>query len=103
MLERAVGTVVVFLAALSLHQVHAQPSAATARESQPGLLDPANLAKPRPKPGFDVTGMWKIDPARSEGGFGDRPQNPTPATQKTLDEAKAQEQRFEAPTTYAGA
>lgn len=33
----------------------------------PGALDPANLAKPRPKPPFDMTGTWFID---LSGGFG---------------------------------
>ena len=28
---------------------------------QPGALDPANLAKPRPKPPFDLTGTWFVD------------------------------------------
>lgn len=32
----------------------------------PGALDPANLAKPRPKPPFDMTGTWFID---LSGGF----------------------------------
>jgi hypothetical protein len=27
----------------------------------PGALDPANLAKPRPKPPFDMTGTWFVD------------------------------------------
>jgi len=31
-----------------------------------GALDPANLAKPRPKPPFDMTGTWFID---LSGGF----------------------------------
>ena len=28
---------------------------------QAGALDPANLAKPRPKPPFDMTGTWFVD------------------------------------------
>jgi hypothetical protein len=28
---------------------------------QPGALDPANLAKPRPKPPFEMTGTWFVD------------------------------------------
>jgi hypothetical protein len=28
---------------------------------KPGALDPANLAKPRPKPPFDMTGTWFVD------------------------------------------
>jgi hypothetical protein len=30
-------------------------------QSQPGALAPANLAKPRPKPPFDLTGTWLHD------------------------------------------
>ena len=56
---------------------------------KPAMLDPDKLAKPRPKAPFDVTGVWQLDNARSENGFRDRPSNqPTPATQKMLDEAK---------------
>jgi len=39
---------------------------------QPGALSKANLAKPRPKPPFDLTGNWMYSPAmnRDNGVFG---------------------------------
>ena len=90
-------TAVLALACFSQAQAQAPaaarplPPVPTARApgDKPAMLDPDNLAKPRPKAPFDVTGVWQLDNARSENGFRDKPSNaPTPATQKMLDEAK---------------
>ena len=54
-----------------------------------GALAPANLAKPRPKPGFDLTGTWLH--GGSEGGFRFAPPpgfKLTPQAQVIYDEAK---------------
>jgi hypothetical protein len=45
--------------------VHAQQTQANAQPTQLGALAPANIAKPRPKPPFDLTGTW-----RHSGGQG---------------------------------
>src|ERR1700756_1726220 len=45
--------------------VHAQQTQANAPPTQLGALAPANIAKPRPKPPFDLTGTW-----RHSGGQG---------------------------------
>jgi hypothetical protein len=41
--------------------LHAQSASAPAAPAQLGALAPANLAKPRPKPPFDLTGTWLHD------------------------------------------
>jgi hypothetical protein len=46
-------------ASVSDAQTTSQP--ATAPPTQPSALAPANLAKPRPKPPFDLTGTWQHD------------------------------------------
>src|SRR5262245_26079434 len=42
-------------------QAQAQPRPVPAPPAQLGALAPANLAKPRPKAPFDLTGTWQHD------------------------------------------
>jgi hypothetical protein len=59
---------------------------------QPGALSKANLAKPRPKPPFDLTGNWMYSPAmnRNNGVFGYLPlPKLKAAAQRSYDEAQA--------------
>ena len=59
---------------------------------QPGALSKANLAKPRPKPPFDLTGNWMYSPPmnRDNGVFAYLPlPKLKPAAQATYDEAQA--------------
>ena len=56
-----------------------------------GALAPANLAKPRPQPPFDLTGTWFIDQRNSENTWRFNPTGPfklTPAAQMQYDAAK---------------
>jgi len=66
--------------------------AAAAPESPPlGALAPANLAKPRPKPAFDLTGTWFVDQRNSEYTWRFNPTGPfklTPAALVHYDAAK---------------
>ena len=45
------------------------PPAPAAPEPQLGALAPANINKPRPKPGFDITGTWQHDGRSSTWKF----------------------------------
>jgi hypothetical protein len=52
----------------------------------PNVLDPANLAKPRPKPPFDLTGTWRMVRDPKTGGFEFMPMPKlTPAAQAVWD------------------
>jgi hypothetical protein len=56
-----------------------------------GALAKANLAKPRPKPPFDLTGTWFIDQRNSQNTWRFNPTGPfklTPAAQVHYDAAK---------------
>src|SRR6476620_10934094 len=56
-----------------------------------GALAPANLAKSRPQPPFDLTGTWFIDQRNSENTWRYNPTGPfklTPAAQIHYDAAK---------------
>ena len=70
----------------------ATPAADTAVEEgkQLSALAPANLAKPRPKPPFEVTGNWFIDVSQNPDAWRFGPPYPTlsPAAQKHWDAAK---------------
>lgn len=85
---RTLAPVLLMLAAPLLHaQQASSPESANAPPPRPGLtqeridelshkhdgyygaLAPQNLAKPRPKPPFDVTGTWFIDLRRSFNDF----------------------------------
>jgi len=98
-LSSRIGAWVVLLAGVSLSAAAlAQNSgqggpgqaAPAAAEAPPPLsaLAPANLAKPRPKPPFNLTGTWFVDLAH--GGFQFGPPYPRfkPAAQASFDEAR---------------
>ena len=55
-----------------------------------GALAPANLAKPRPKPPFDITGTWFVDLSTGPSSFMFGPPYPKfkPAAQASVDAAK---------------
>ncbi len=58
----------------------------------PGALSKANLAKPRPKPPFDLTGNWMYSPGmnRDNGVFGYLPlPKLKPAAQASYDASQA--------------
>ncbi len=55
------GTVAVLLSATSSASAQAQRQTAPAPPAQLSALAPANLAKPRPKAPFDLTGTWQHD------------------------------------------
>jgi hypothetical protein len=58
------------LGAAALAHAQAQPArASTPPPVQLGALAPANLAKPRPKPPFDLTGTWQHDGRSSTWRF----------------------------------
>jgi len=63
--EVMVRTIVRRVAAVALSSLLAASSSAVAQQpavqAPLGALAPANLAKPRPKPPFDLTGTWFID------------------------------------------
>src|SRR5579862_8253200 len=50
----------IWMASVSAGSVMAQaaPPVATPPPAQLGALAPSNIAKPRPKPAFDITGTW---------------------------------------------
>src|SRR5690349_13715416 len=54
----------------------AAPAAATEPPPPLGALAPANLAKPRPQPPFDLTGTWFIDQRNSENTWRFNPTGP---------------------------
>jgi hypothetical protein len=60
-----------------------------AHEGYPGALSPENLAKPRPKPPFDITGTWFVDLRRAFADFRFGPPYPEfyEAGQKAMKEA----------------
>jgi len=67
------------------------PAAAQAPPVQLNPLAPASLARPRPKPPFDLTGTWFIDMANSENSwrFGPPPvEVMTPETRKHFEAAQ---------------
>jgi hypothetical protein len=66
------------------------PAAAPAEPAQLGALAPANIAKPRPKPAFDITGTWLHAFARDNPFTFTPPPDVklTPAAQTQLDAAK---------------
>jgi hypothetical protein len=70
----------------------AAPAADTTVEEgrQLSALAPANIAKPRPKPPFEVTGNWFIDVSQNPEAWRFGPPYPklTPAAQKHWDAAK---------------
>jgi len=71
LLLTAVGTTAPRARAQS-RQAFSIPSEDPIPGQQPGALSKANLAKPRPKPPFDLTGNWMYSPAmnRDNGVFG---------------------------------
>ena len=69
----------------------ASPADANVPPPPLGALAPANLAKPRPQPTFDLTGTWFIDQRNSENTWRFNPTGPfklTPAAQMQYDAAK---------------
>jgi len=69
----------------------ASPADANVPPPPLGALAPANLAKPRPQPPFDLTGTWFIDQRNSENTWRFNPTGPfklTPAAQMQYDAAK---------------
>jgi len=69
----------------------ASPADATVPPPPLGALAPANLAKPRPQPTFDLTGTWFIDQRNSENTWRFNPTGPfklTPSAQMQYDAAK---------------
>jgi len=69
----------------------ASPADANVPAPPLGALAPANLAKPRPQPPFDLTGTWFIDQRNSENTWRFNPTGPfklTPAAQMQYDAAK---------------
>jgi hypothetical protein len=85
------GVVAVALMAATV-TVGAQAPAAP--QGQPavqlGALAPANLAKPRPKPPFDITGLWLHGGGQNNGFRFNPPEGAklTPATQAHVDAAR---------------
>src|SRR5262245_18018546 len=77
-------------AAIAVALIAAVPVAAHAQQAPPDVplnpLAPSNLAKPRPKAPFDLTGTWFIDMAGSQNSWRFGPTPPankmTPATLK---------------------
>jgi hypothetical protein len=73
-------------------QAQGQRPATPAPEPEPlGALARANLAKPRPKPPFDLTGTWFIDQRNSQNTWRFGPTGPfklTPEAQVHYDAAK---------------
>jgi hypothetical protein len=61
-----IGNMIASLMLAASSAVLAQGAASPAQPAQLGALSPANLAKPRPKPPFDLTGTWLHD--NSGGG-----------------------------------
>jgi hypothetical protein len=80
----AVGVSLTMMATLSAQ--------APASDAQLNPLAPANLAKPRPKPPFDLTGTWFIDMGASQNTWRFGPPPPanklTPAAQVHFDAMK---------------
>jgi len=69
----------------------ASPADANVPPPPLGALAPANLAKPRPQPPFDLTGTWFIDQRNSENTWRFNPTGPfklTPSAQMQYDAAK---------------
>jgi hypothetical protein len=92
---RRLGVAFAVLVATSLTvgaQAPAAPPAAApaAAPAQLGALAPANLAKPRPKPPFDVTGLWLHGGGQNNGFRFNPPEGAkvTPSTQAHLDAAR---------------
>jgi hypothetical protein len=56
--RRIAAALVAGVAAASITIAAQAPAPAPAAPAQLGVLAPANLAKPRPAPGFDITGLW---------------------------------------------
>ena len=70
--SRAALAAALLIGAASLAHAQAQPAerpSATPPPVQLGALAPANLAKPRPKPPFDLTGTWQHDGRSSTWRF----------------------------------
>src|SRR5215470_15020118 len=70
--SRAALAAAFLIGAASLAHAQAQPAerpSATPPPVQLGALAPANLAKPRPKPPFDLTGTWQHDGRSSTWRF----------------------------------
>jgi hypothetical protein len=101
--HRAVGCAGSVLAALTLALLTPAPARAQQPARAPqgttapappaplGALAPANLAKSRPAPPFDLTGTWFIDQRNSENTWRFNPTGPftlTPAAQVHYDAAK---------------
>src|SRR5580698_9363171 len=57
-MQKRFGITSAALFALALGALAQAPSVPAAPEPQLGALAPANINKPRPKPGFDITGTW---------------------------------------------
>lgn len=77
------------VSAQSSSVAEAQAAASAASQSDLGVLAPANLAKPRPKAPFDLTGTWFID-LKFPGSWQFGPPYPklTPAAQVHFDAAQ---------------
>ena len=95
MRKRAAAAAIVAL--MMAVQLGAQAPQAPAAGVALNPLAPANLAKPRPKPPFDLTGTWFIDMAGSQNSWRFGPPPPantmTPETQKHFEAAqKAQKE-----------
>ena len=82
------------------HACGAVARAAPAPAADLGALAPANLAKPRPKPPFDLTGTWLHDLGSRVHGVSARPYPKlTPAAQVHFDAARAKRRRRAKRTT----
>jgi hypothetical protein len=76
---------------VSAQQPRPAPPAPSVPPPPLGALAPANLAKARPKPAFDLTGTWFIDQRNSENSWRFNPTGPfklTPEAQVHYDAAK---------------
>ncbi|MGH9685585.1 MAG: hypothetical protein ACRD5K_00650 [Candidatus Acidiferrales bacterium] len=83
-----------FATAVSGARAQNQESHAQQKQSSPefpeGALAPDNLAKPRPKPPFNLTGVWMVDLSAGFSSFMFGPPYPKfkPGAQKAYEEAK---------------
>src|SRR3974390_2153393 len=89
MLARSAALVVLALVALAAG-TFAQNKAKDENPFPEGALAPDNLAKPRPKPPFDLTGTWMVDLSAGFSSFMFGPNYPKfkPAAQALFDEGK---------------
>src|SRR5215475_15621573 len=90
--SRAALAAAFLIGAASLAHAQAQPAErpSTPPAVQLGALAPANLAKPRPKPPFDLTGTWQHS-GGPDNGFRFSPPSGfklTPEAQKIYDDSR---------------